>query len=118
MFTPMTVLRAIRKMRHHTYAPDVARYIIEYAVLDCAGIKVSSPQWQSISYCYHVLFHGKLVSGAANGPLTRQFFRNSDGFSELERLVGLAGRPLPYSVDDLEAVLRDAAASPRSNRVL
>ena len=94
------------------YAPDVAKRIIESALLDCAGIKVASRQWQFIAYCYHVLFHGKLVSGAEKGPLTPQSFGNPDVLVELERLAARAGRSPPRSVGDLEAVLRESGAMP------
>lgn len=94
------------------YMPNVAKRILSSAVLDCAGIKVPSPDWQFISYCYHVLFHGKLVPGAEKAPLARQSFQKPSGFAELERLSVLAGKPLPRSVGDLEAALRESNAMP------
>jgi hypothetical protein len=94
------------------YAPDVAKRIINSAALDCAGIRVASSEWQFISYCYHVLFHGKLIAEAENAPLSRQSFRNPNGFDELERLASLEGRPIPQSVLDLESVLRGSNAMP------
>ena len=66
------------------YAPDVAKRILNSAVLDGAGIKVCSGDWQFISYCYHLLFHGKLNVGAEKKPLTLQSFRKAGGLEELK----------------------------------
>ncbi len=94
------------------YAPDVAEAVISSAVVSDIGIKIPAPEWQFLSYCYHLLFHGKINPGAELEPLSGRSFKNPENFEELQRVAGNAGQQPPETVDELEAVLRNKCALP------
>jgi hypothetical protein len=95
------------------FKPSLAEKILENAELHSSGIRVPSPKWRYLAFCYHVLFHDKLVpSTATQDKLEPASFRKPKHFSALVDLSRQAGFPQPRQIGELEAALRSEGAFP------
>lgn len=93
--------------------PRLARQLLDTARVGASGIRVGSPDWRFLSFCYHLMFHNK-SERVAPGTLAigRDTFQSPHYHEELARLAELAGRPTPASFDEIEDLLREAACFP------
>ena len=94
------------------FAPKVAARLVEHALTDGAGIKVPSPRWQFVSYCYHLLYHAKLNPGADRQELTERSFVKPSNFHDLAGYARAAGRAAPQTIEEIEKILEDEDAMP------
>ena len=95
------------------FTPGLARGVLESAAPGPGGIRVASPHWRLLAFCYHLMFHNKserVRPGTQEiGPDT---FHKPHYYQELQRLAQLAGQTVPRTFDDIEALLQHAAVLP------
>jgi hypothetical protein len=94
------------------FLPGMAQEILATAVVRASGIRVPSPRWRYLSYCYHLLFQKSEKTAAGQQRIEKTTFGNSKHYDELGRLAAALSEPAPQSFDDLERVLKDASAFP------
>lgn len=95
------------------FTPGLAKGVLESAAPGPGGIRVASPYWRLLAFCYHLMFHNKserVRPGTLEiGPDT---FHKPHYFEELQRLAQLAGETVPRTFDDIEAMLQHADVLP------
>jgi hypothetical protein len=93
--------------------PSFALRVIASGAINRAGFRIANPQANFMAFCYHLTFHNKSERIAPDtNAIERDTFHSPHYFEELGRLANLAGRPVPRSYDDIEAVLKAGGAMP------
>lgn len=91
----------------------LAKELLDSAYSTAAGIRIASPYWRYISYCFHLLFHDKCRAEIdAAAPLTENTFVKSHYLGELHRLARESDQTPPQSIDAIEALLRSTGTMP------
>ena len=93
------------------FTPPLAREMLDSAAPGEGGIRLPSPHWRFLAFCYHLMFHGKCVP---YGPqqLCPESFTKPDYHPELVKLAGAANRPVPRDIDAMEALLEETGVMP------
>lgn len=93
------------------FTPPLAREMLASAATTGEGIRLPSPRWRFIAFCFHLLFHGKCQ---ADGPaeLCPATFTKPGYHAELIKLAQAAGLPAPRDLDAMEALLKEAGVMP------
>ncbi|MEI8243835.1 MAG: hypothetical protein WCI17_11250 [bacterium] len=95
------------------FTAGLARGLLTSGTLTTAGIRVASPHWRFLAFCYHLTFHNKsehVRPGTLEiGPDT---FHKPHYYPELKRLAELSGQPVPRTFDEIERLLRQAGVFP------
>lgn len=95
------------------YSPRLAAEVLRAAELTAEGLRVPSPRWCFIAYCYDLLFHHKLCPEAAAGEkLEPHAFMKAKHHAELARLATAAEQSVPTTVSELEQILRTEGVMP------
>jgi|GEM_PF-1929155 len=95
------------------FTGQLSREMLRDPVVDANGVRLPSPQWRYLAYCYHLLFHDKVPPNPPGAPrLSEDSFTKPHYHRELERLASLAGVPVAQTFDDMERQLRDAGVMP------
>lgn len=88
------------------YSSRLSASLLESAVTTSANIRIPSPKWQFISFCYDLLFHDKLKpSASTENLLSPCVFKRHKHYDELIRLAEATNFLMPKKVNDLEKVL-------------
>lgn len=95
------------------FVPHMARRMLASARPSKDGIRVAAPEWQFLSFAYHLMFHikSRRVPPGTN-TLSPATFTSPKYLAELERLAAMAGQVPPRSFDDIEAALKRFDAFP------
>lgn len=99
------------------FPPAMARKVIASAVTRPSGVKVASPEWRFVSFCFHLLFHKSSSLAPGTEDLGPDSFGKAHYMKELHRLAHEAGLSAPRSVSELEAVLRDRDVLPEIDTI-
>ncbi|MEI8241779.1 MAG: hypothetical protein WCI17_00785 [bacterium] len=95
------------------FTPKLARAIMQTACTSETGIRIASPQWRYLAYCYHLMFHDKILTASPQAPeIGAESFSKPHYHQELIRLAKCAGEPVPRTFDDIEQRLREADVFP------
>ncbi len=91
----------------------LARGMLESSFATEKGVRTTTPYWQYLSYCYHLLFHNKSEKTPENSTsISETTFSKPSYYHELKRLADSAGMTAPATFDDLEKTLHHADAMP------
>jgi hypothetical protein len=95
------------------FTPELARTLLANNTVTNAGIRIATPHWRFVSYCYHLLFHDKCVITADNqGTLQSTSFSKPHYWEEMQRLAREAGQKAPETIEQIEDLLRQNNAMP------
>jgi len=95
------------------FTHKLAKELLKSATLSAEGIRVSSPFWRFLAFCYHLIFHGKSkYVRPGTTEIDPNTFPKPHYYPELQRLAKLADQPVPRTFDDIETLLRDAGVMP------
>jgi len=95
------------------FTPALAKGVLSSASITPGGIRVAAPEWRFLAFCYHLMFHNKSERVAPGTVEIRsETFHSPHYYQELQRLAGLAGKPVPKSFDEIEQLLKNAGALP------
>ena len=93
------------------FAPSLARELLDNAAPSEGGIRLPSPHWRFLGFCYHLIFHGKCVPNSPQ-QLCSKSFTKPDYHPELVKLAEAASCPAPNDIDAMEALLEEAGVMP------
>lgn len=95
------------------FSPNLAKGLLESATLSEKGIRVASPYWRFLAFCYHLMFHGKSkYTQPGTEKIEPGTFPKPHYYPELERLAKLADMTVPCTFGDIETLLRNADSMP------
>jgi len=95
------------------FTAALAKGLLDSAVLDDAGLRVASPRWQFLAYCYHLLFHAKSEHiSPGTSHINEATFEKPCYYEKLQRLAAMSDCSVPQTFDEIEALLREAAVFP------
>jgi hypothetical protein len=94
------------------FLPEMAANILASATVTESGVRVPSPRWRYLSYCYHLLFHSSSKVRPGQQTIDRSVFASPRHYDELVRVAVAASAPLPRSFDDIEGVLKREGVFP------
>jgi hypothetical protein len=89
------------------FKPDLAAKILASAEVRASGLRAPSAKWRYLAFCYHVLFHDKLIEAAAAAELLdASLFRKRTHHEALLSLAKAAGYDAPARIGDLENAIK------------
>jgi hypothetical protein len=92
---------------------ELARGILDSAIISQGGIRIPAPHWRFLAFCYHLLFHDKSHTTHPDVlELGENSFTKPQYYQELTRLAQCANQPCPLTFDAIENLLRDAGVLP------
>lgn len=94
------------------FTPAMARHMLAEAVVRPSGIRVPSPEWAFVSFCFHLLFHKSAPLAPGSERLDQAGYSNALLLPELGRLAAAAGARCPETFAEIEAVLRAHGGMP------
>lgn len=95
------------------FTPVLAKRLLETAVTSPGGLRIGSPVWRFLAFCYHLTFHNKSEKIAPGTEEIRPgIYPKPHYYGELVRLAGLAGCEVPRTYGDIERELKAAGVMP------
>ena len=94
------------------FLPEMAAKILASGTVTETGLRVPSPRWRYLSYCYHLLFHSSSKVQAGQRTIDRSVFASPRHYDELVRVAQAASARVPGTFDEIETELKREGVFP------